>query len=71
MGAYWNSHLTTTETKKAKVGFLIREMFDRFKQKSLSQLNPDRSLWIYSGHDTTIINVLSVLNIYEVIPAIH
>lgn len=52
--------------KKAKTGFLIKEIFDRFKNKSLSLLKPDRSLWIYSAHDVTIVNVLNALNVYEV-----
>lgn len=63
---YWDSLMLTTETKKAKVGFLIKEIFDRFKAKTLHQLNPDRSLWIYSGHDNTISNILHALNVYKV-----
>lgn len=39
---------------RLKVGFLIKEMFERFQMKMESELEPNRSLWIYSAHDTTI-----------------
>lgn len=61
----------TTEMKKAKAGFLIKEIFERFKNKTRSLLEPDRSLWIYSAHDNTIINVLNALNVYEVFMALY
>lgn len=56
----------TNELKKYRAGFLIKEMLNRFKNKSQSLLQPDRSLWIYSAHDTIIVNVLNALNLYEV-----
>lgn len=56
--------------KKAKAGFLIKEIFERFRNKTRSLLEPDRSLWIYSAHDNTIINVLNALNVYEVFMAL-
>lgn len=57
----------TTEMKKAKTGFLVKEIFERFRNKTLSLLKPDLSLWIYSAHDNTITNVLNALNVYQVI----
>lgn len=63
-------HLETfthsTELKKLEAGFIIKEMLDRFKNKTLSMLEPDRSLWIYAAHDLTLINILNALNLYEV-----
>lgn len=56
----------TTEMKRLKSGFLIREMLERFSQKSESKLHPDRSLWIYSAHDKTIIYLLISLGLFEV-----
>ena len=56
----------TNEMKKNRAGFLIKEMYDRFKNKSLSLLKPDRSVYIYSAHDTIIVNILNALNLYEV-----
>lgn len=56
----------TPELARLKAGFLIREILDRFNQKIESQLNPDRTLWIYSAHDTTVANVLNSLGLFEV-----
>lgn len=63
---YFEAFSRTNEMKKAKTGFLVKEIFERFKNKSLSLLKPDRTLWIYSGHDNTIINVLNAFNVYKV-----
>lgn len=56
----------TPELARLKSGFLIREILDRFSQKMKSQLNPDRSLWLYSAHDTTVANILNALGLFEV-----
>lgn len=63
---YLTSFTNSTELKKLEAGFLIKEMLDRFKEKSLSSLEPDRSLWIYAAHDLTIVNILNALNLYDV-----
>lgn len=52
---------------RLKAGFLIREIFNRFTMKRDLTLSPDRSLWIYSAHDLTIMNILAALDLYEVI----
>lgn len=56
----------TPELARLKSGFLIREILERFTQKIGSTLSPDRSVWIYSAHDTTVANVLNALNLFEV-----
>lgn len=56
----------TIELGRLKVGFLLREMLDRFDDKINSKLSPDRTLWIYSAHDTTVANVLNTLGLFEV-----
>ncbi|XP_031635142.1 prostatic acid phosphatase-like [Contarinia nasturtii] len=53
------------EMKKIRAGFLIKEMLDRFKNKTLSNLQPDRSLWIYAVHSTGIVNILNSLDVFE------
>lgn len=63
---YIESFFHTDEMKKIKGGFLIKEILDRFRNKTLSILQPDRSLWFYSAHDLTIARVLNALNLYEV-----
>lgn len=54
------------ELKKIKAGYLIKEMLDRFDKKINNDLKPDRSLWIFSVHDATIVNVLNALDVYDV-----
>lgn len=67
LAVFWFSgFIRTNETLKAKGGFLLREIFDRFKNKTLGILKPDRSLWIYSAHDNTLINTLSALKLFDV-----
>lgn len=56
----------TPELARLRSGFLIQEILDRFAQKIGSTLTPDRSLWIYSGHDTTLAGVLNTLQLFEV-----
>lgn len=52
--------------KKLKTGYFLKEMLNHFKAKISSTLKPDRSLWIYSAHDATIISILNGLNVYDV-----
>lgn len=61
----YKSFTHSNEMKKLQAGFLIKEMLDHFKSKISSTLKPDRSLWMYSGHDLTIVNVLNALNVYD------
>lgn len=56
----------TPEMARLKSGFLIREILERFDQKIASKLDPDRGLWIYSAHDTTVANILNSLQLFEV-----
>ncbi|XP_055300691.1 prostatic acid phosphatase-like [Sitodiplosis mosellana] len=62
---YFQSATRTTDAKKAIAGFLIREIFDRFKNKTLALLNPDSKIHIYSAHDNTITNTLNALDLYD------
>lgn len=56
----------TTEMKRLRSGFLLKEIFDRFTNKTLSTLSPDRNLWLYFAHDITISNMLNSLGLYKV-----
>lgn len=64
---YFGGATQSIAMKKAKAGYLLKEIFDRFRNKTKSLLRPDRKLWIYSAHDNTIVNTLSALNVYDVI----
>lgn len=58
-----------TNTKllaRLKAGFFVREVYERFIEKSNGTLSPDRRLWIYSAHDSTIANILNTLGLFEV-----
>lgn len=55
----------TPELARFASGFLIKEILDNFSQKANSTLNPDRSLWIYSGHDYSIVNALNSLGLFK------
>lgn len=67
LSKYWLKLITgTTQLKRLKSGFILKDIFDRFKNKTLSTLSPDRSMWLYSGHDVTIASVLNSLGVFEV-----
>lgn len=57
----------TKQLARLKAGSLIKEIFDRFTMKEDSTLSPNRSIWIYSAHAETIINLLNALDLFEVI----
>lgn len=52
---------------RLKVGYLLREILDRFERKIDKSLMPDRSLWMYSAHDCTLANILNALGLFNVI----
>lgn len=54
------------EMKKLRAGFLIKEMLDRFKNKTLSFLAPDRTVWLYAAHGSVVVNVLNSLDLFDV-----
>lgn len=54
------------EMKKLRSGFLLKEIFDRFSNKTQSKLSPDRSLWMYFAHDFTISSMLHSLGMSTV-----
>lgn len=55
----------TRPMARLKTGPLIKEMFKRFSDKANNKLKPNRSVWIYSAHDTTVANVLNTLKLFE------
>lgn len=60
---------TLTYTRKLarlKTGPLLKEILKRFSDKSKNKLKPNRSLWMYSAHDTTVSNLLNTLNLYQI-----
>lgn len=62
----YKTYADTPELARLKSGFLLKEMLDHFTQKINSTLTPNRSVWLYSGHDLTILNMLNSLGLFEV-----
>lgn len=58
-----NTH--TEELKRLNAGYILEQMLKHFKSKIALNAKPE-SLWIYSAHDETIVNVLNSLNVFDV-----
>lgn len=56
----------TPELARLTSGFLLKEILQRFDKKVDSTLQPNRSLWVYSGHDYTLVNLLNSLGLFKV-----
>lgn len=53
----------TTLLARLKSGPLLKEILTHFQQKTLKKL--DQSYWVYSGHDTTVANMLNTLGLFK------
>lgn len=63
---YFTIFTHSTEMKKLRSGYLLKEILDHSTNKSMSTLSPDRSLWMYFAHDNTIADMLNSLGLFEV-----
>lgn len=63
----YKTYADTPQLARLKSGFLFKEIMEHFLQKANSTLTPNRSLWLYSGHDITILNLLNGLGMFKVI----
>lgn len=61
-----STYAATLGLARLKCGYLLKEMLEHFTQKINSTLKPDRSVWLYSGHDQNILNMLNTLRIHDV-----
>lgn len=62
------SYVLFTETnlmKKVKGGAFLNEIHSKMLDKRKRNLNPDRKIFLYSGHDVTLVNVMNSLNIID------
>lgn len=56
----------TPEMQKIKAGPFLRKMLKEMSQKRAAELSPkDRKLFIYTGHDTSLVNILRALGVWE------
>lgn len=60
---FFSFDTSTPELARLRFGFLMKQIVDRFIEKSTSP-TAGRSLWLYSAHDITIANILNILGIY-------
>lgn len=56
---------STPELARFASGFLIKEILENFSRKINATLDPNRSLWLYSAHDYTIVNALNSFGLFE------
>lgn len=63
---YFTIFAKTDEMKKLRSGYLLDEILQRSKQKSMGTLLPDRVLSMYFGHDNALADTLISLGLYEV-----
>ncbi|XP_058467681.1 lysosomal acid phosphatase [Malaya genurostris] len=57
-----------TETplmKKIKGGAIVSELLDNMLKKRAGILMPERSIFVYSGHDVTLVNLMRALNVID------
>lgn len=57
----------TAPLARLKAGFLLKHILDIFTRKTESNLVPDRTFFMYSGHDENIVNILNGMGIFDVI----
>lgn len=55
----------TPKLQRLKMGLLVNDIVTRLVTKSRRRLFPDRKMWVYSAHDTTIANVLMTLGAFD------
>ncbi|XP_062121652.1 LOW QUALITY PROTEIN: prostatic acid phosphatase [Drosophila sulfurigaster albostrigata] len=55
----------TRQLARLKTGPLLKDILTRFSKKIEKQLHPDRTVFVYSAHDTTIANLLNTLNLFQ------
>lgn len=58
-------HLLIFKFENISLGPLLKEMIDHMVKKAQRTLQPDRKLWVYSAHDSTIASMLMTLNLFE------
>lgn len=56
----------TPELVRLRSGFLFKDILERTSQKINGTLKPDRSMWMYSAHSSTIATMLNGLKLNEV-----
>uniref|UniRef100_A0A1B6G422 acid phosphatase n=1 Tax=Cuerna arida TaxID=1464854 RepID=A0A1B6G422_9HEMI len=60
----------TPKLARLKSGLLVQDMIGHLHKKSENKAKPNRNMWIYSAHDSTISSLLNTLGVFDLqIPA--
>lgn len=62
----YESFTHTAAMKKIGRGFIIKDVFDRLKNRILNDSSRPNRMLLYFTHGHTIVNILNSLNVYEV-----
>lgn len=55
----------TRELARLQSGPLLKDMLKAFKAKFEGKLEPNRGIWMYSAHDTTVSDLLNILRVFD------
>uniref|UniRef100_A0A1B6KL21 acid phosphatase n=1 Tax=Graphocephala atropunctata TaxID=36148 RepID=A0A1B6KL21_9HEMI len=55
----------TPKLARLKTGLLVKEMINHLHKKSENKAKPNRNMWIYSAHDSTISALLNALGMFD------
>ncbi|XP_019546796.2 prostatic acid phosphatase [Aedes albopictus] len=64
-GEMFRYSTNTTAMTRLRAGPIIKEILTRFQQKVDNTLVPSRNLWMYSGHDISVVNLLNGLGLFK------
>lgn len=57
----------TPTLARLKSGMLLKDILTHYDNKTKGHLSPNRNLFIYSAHDTTVANILNTLGVFKTI----
>ncbi|XP_063242696.1 prostatic acid phosphatase-like [Bacillus rossius redtenbacheri] len=55
----------TTELQRLSAGPMLKEIIENMQAKVNATLSPDRSLYVYSAHDSNVVNTLQALKVFN------
>lgn len=59
-------NVNNDELKSLKAGPFLGKMINEWKQESKNILKPiDRKIYLYCGHDSTIVNIMAAIGVWE------
>lgn len=61
---HYRTYSMTPEIFRYKYGYLIREIFDHCTAKMNGNLSPNRTMFVYSAHDTNMASILNMFSLF-------